>query len=144
MLIYLVVINPLFHSFIPRTSITIKYVCYMIIFFATVLVLLGLETFEMGLNQTTSKCFNHFESSIDVHWMILPNFLIGVSMFLYILSAIEFICAQSPFNMKGLVLRICCALFGVGTLIHVSISKAFTSNNILWRSTCSTDMWKES
>ena len=87
-LIYLVVINLLFHHFIPRTSITIKFVCYMIIFFATVLVLLGLETFEKGLNQTTSKCFNHFESSIDVHWMILPNFLIGVSMFLYIVSGI--------------------------------------------------------
>ena len=48
--------------------------------------------------------------------LILP---IGLSIFLYVLSDIEFIYAQAPFNMKGLMLGIACALatinFGLGS-----------------------------
>ena len=54
-------------------------------------------------------------------------------MFLYILSGIEFICAQAPFNMKGLVLGIACALFGLGALINGSISEAFINKDSLWK-----------
>ena len=140
-LIYLVVINPLFHRFIPRISITVKFICSIFIFFAAVLVLLGIETssylLEKRSNQTISRCNlqtdpSHSASYIDVHWVILANFLNGLSMFLFILSGIEFICAQAPFNMKGLVLGIACALFGLGALIHASISEAFTSKGAVW------------
>ena len=139
-LIYLVMIQPLFHSCIPRISITIKFVLSIFIFILAVLALLGIETssylFEKGLNQTIKsyKCdfqtdSSHPESQIDVHWVILPNTLNGISMFLFILSGIEFICAQAPFNMKGLILGITYALFGLGALIHSSISEAFTSKS---------------
>ena len=130
-------IHPLFHRFIPRISIAIKFLCSIFIFSAAVLVLLGIETSSYLLkkrsNQTTDGYAFQKESYIDVHWVILPNFLIGLSMFLYILSGIEFICAQAPFNMKGLVLGIACALFGLGTLITASISEAFIKKDSLWK-----------
>jgi peptide/histidine transporter 3/4 len=136
-LIYLVVIHPLFHRFIPRTSIAIKFLCSIFIFFAAVLLLLGLETssylLEKRLNRTTYGYAFQKESYIDVHWVILPNFLNGLSIFLYILSGIEFICAQAPFNMKGLVLGIACALFGLGALINASISEAFIDKDSIWK-----------
>ena len=137
-LIYLVVIHPLFHRFIPRTSIPFKCLCSIFILIAAVLLLLGLETasylLEKRLNWTTSGYYAfQKESYIDVHWVILPNFLIGLSMFLYILSGIEFICAQAPFNMKGLVLGIACALFGLGALINASISEAFVNKESIWK-----------
>ena len=57
-LIYLIVIHPLFHRFIPRISIAIRFLCSIFIFFAAVLVLLGIETFsyllEKRSNQTTN------------------------------------------------------------------------------------------
>ena len=94
--------------------------------------LLGIESasylLERG-NHTTFKCVfqtdsSHPEINIDVHWVIVPIILNGVSIFVYILSAIEFICAQAPFrNMKGLVpFGIACALFGLGALIHASVN----------------------
>ena len=73
--------------------------------------------------------------ALDACWVILPNFLIGLSMFLYVLSGIEFICAQAPFNMKGLMLGIACALFGLGALIDVLMSEAFTKKDSLWKNT---------
>ena len=54
-------------------------------------------------------------------------------MFLYVLSGIEFICAQAPFNMKGLALGIASALFGLGALINASISEAFIKKDSLWK-----------
>ena len=107
------------------------------------LVLLGIETssyfLEKRLNQTTK--FNEYAfqkdsysyTIIDAHWVILPKFLIGLSMFLYVLSGIEFVCAQVPFNMKGLVLGIGCALFGLGALINALISEAFIIKDYLWK-----------
>ncbi len=139
-LIYLVVIHPLFHRFIPRTSIAFKFLCSIFIFFAAVLILLGLETsfylLEKRSNQTTYGYASQKEPHnyiTDAHWVILPNFLIGLSMFLYVFSGIEFICAQAPFNMKGLVLGIACALFGLGALINASISEAFIKKDSLWK-----------
>ena len=139
-LIYLVVIHPLFHRFIPRISIAIKFLYSMFIFFAAVLVLLGIETssylLEKRSNQTTNGYAfqkTSYSRTIDAHWVILPNFLIGLSMFLYVLSGIEFICAQAPFNMKGLALGIASALFGLGALINASISEAFIKKDSLWK-----------
>ena len=127
-LIYLIVIHPLFHRFIPRISIAIKFLCSMFIFLAAVL--------EKRLNQSTNGYAfqkDSYSYIIDTHWVILPNFLIGLSMFLYVLSGIEFICAQVPFNMKGLVLGIGCALFGLGALINASISEVFIKKDYLWK-----------
>ena len=77
-LIYLVMIHPLFHRFIPRTSIAIKCLCSKFILIAAVLLLLGLETtsylLEKRLNWTTNGYAFQKESNIDVHWVMLPNF----------------------------------------------------------------------
>ena len=139
-LIYLTIIHPVFHSCIPRVSITIKFLFSIFLFLAAVMALMGIEStsylLERG-NHTAFKCVfqtdsTHPEINIDVHWVIVPNTLNGLSMFLFILSGIEFVCAQAPFNMKGLVLGIACALFGLGVLIHASISEAFTGNHAVW------------
>ena len=140
-LIYVFVIHPVFHSCIPRISITVKFLFSIFLFLAAVMALLGIEStsylLERGLNQTASKCAFQTDSAhpdipVDVRWVIVPNTLNGLSMFLFILSGIEFVCAQAPFNMKGLVLGIGCALFGLGALIHASISEAFTGKHAVW------------
>ena len=139
-LIYLIAIHPVFHSCIPRVSTTVKLLFSVFIFFTAVLVLLGIESTSYFLergNHTAFKCVfqtdsTHPEIHIDVHWVIVSSILNGLSIFLFILSGIEFICAQAPFNMKGLVFGIACALFGLGALIHASISEAFTGKHAVW------------
>ena len=147
-LIYMSVVHPLFHTCIPRVSITIKFLFSVLMFFAAVLTLLGIESisyiFERKLNEsqniTLNNCvydtrtdYAYSENVIDAHWIILANVLNGLSIFVYVLSGIEFICAQAPFNMKGLVIGIGYALFGLCALVHLSISDAFTKKYALWK-----------
>ena len=53
-------------------------------------------------------------------------------MFLSILSAIEFVCAQAPYNMKGLMLGIAYILIGIGSLIQTAISTPFFYKQLEW------------
>ena len=62
------------------------------------------------LNQTL-RCLVHVHPQehsptlgIDYHWLAIPNALSGVSILILIIAAIEFICAQSPYSMKGLIM----------------------------------------
>ena len=134
-LICQIVIHPLFHSCIPRMGITTKFLLSIHLTFAAVLSLLGIEIVSyqhlLEMNGTTSVCDLHDHQDdigVDFHWIILPDVLLGLSVFMFIALGIEFICAQVPFNMKGLVLGIAYASFGVGVLIHAGISKPFTDN----------------
>ena len=139
-LIYLTVLHPYCHSCIPRVNITIKFFFSVIILFAAVLGLMAIESasyLHEGILNHTSECLlqnypTNPEIDVNVHWVIIPNTLNGLSIFLFILSGTEFICAQAPFNMKGLVLGITYSIFGLGALIHASISEAFIGKYTAW------------
>ena len=134
-LIY-VFIHPMFHSCIPTVSITTKFSFSMLLLLASVLALLGIESAayvqQVGLNKTTCKCIFQYEQKVDIdfEWVIIPFGLNGLSIFLFIFSGIEFICAQAPFNMKGLVLGIACGLFGLCTLIQSALLIPFLKSHI--------------
>ena len=49
----------------------------------------------------------HSSLPLDYKWMILPYTTNTIGQFLFTISAVEFLCAQSPYTMKGL-------LFGFG------------------------------
>ena len=149
-LIYIVVIRPLFHSCIPRVSIITKFSLSVLLYSAALLALSGIElaTFQLERrsNQTTFKCLLQTDIAypkidINVHWVILPNILNGLSMFFIILSGIEFVCAQAPFSMKGLLLGLACALFGLGVLIHAVISQPFKDPKVWQKSPLTCGMW---
>ena len=140
-LFYQLVLRPLLHNCIPNVSITGKFLVSVMFFFVGVMALLGIETasylHQLGMNQTSFKCdFQHgLYTDISVYWVMLPSVLNGLSVYVFVLSGIEFVCAQAPFNMKGVVLGIACALFGFGTLSHAAISQPFLSST--------THVWKK-
>ena len=141
-LTYETIIHPLFHACIPKMKIITKFFCSVLLFLAGVLSLLGIEStayvYQLGQNQTTIRCVYQNEHDInlfdvDFYWIIIPNVFNGLSTFLFIFSGIEFICAQAPMNMKGLVLGITYTLYGVGSLIQVAISIPFIDSSIkIW------------
>ena len=49
---------------------------------------------------------------INSNWMLIPSFMSGLSNFLLILSALEFIWSQAPMSMKGFALGCMYALLG--------------------------------
>ena len=58
---------------------------------------------------TTLQCiFNEesdtLSSSFDIKWMILPYLLNSVSIVTFATGALELICSQTPYSMRGLLL----------------------------------------
>ena len=139
---YQIVIYPIFHRCIPSitVSITMKFFCSVMLLFACVVALLGIESVsyirQAQLNETIIKCIfqseSNISSSIDYYWMAIPFAINSFSSFLFITSGIEFICAQAPFNMKGLIIGIGCASFGFTSLIQAELSHLFTKYRLSW------------
>ena len=136
--VYQFVVYPLFHNYFPNVNITAKFFIAVSLLFVGVLGLLGIESFsyyDQPVNHTIIKCIfekDDYHVNIELYWAIIPRILIGLSAFLVIFSAIEFICAQAPINMKGLILGLAYALFGLSALIQVTISIPFLYVHSLW------------
>ena len=149
-LVYQMFIYPFFHKFIPKVSITDKFIISLLIFIAGVVVLLGIESasyiYQAQLNQTViiDKCIFHSKHNIahiDFHWVLIPKLLSGLSLLLFLTSSIEFICAQAPFSMKGLVLGLTLAFYGLSNLIQVGISSPFINYHIWQNVPLSCGLW---
>ena len=146
-LLYEIFIYPLFQNFLPSISITTKFSISVVLYFASIMALLTIETVsyrqQIEPNHVMVRCIFQSEHTVDINfcWAIVPFVLQGFSSFLFITSAIEFICAQAPFNMKGLILGIGCALYGLSSLIQAGMSIPFTQSNIWERAPLTCSIW---
>ena len=141
-LAYWTIIHPFFGVCIPKVKITTKLFCSILLYLGGVISLLGIESGayinQFRQNNTTMKCAYQHENdrlNVDFHWIIIPNTLFGLSAFLLFSSSLEFICAQAPLTMKGLVFGILFAIYGTGSLIHEALSIPFVKSNI--------DVWEK-
>ena len=130
------IIHPVCHKCIPKVRITTKMFISILFFFASVMILLGIESVsyhkQLGLNQTIIKCSFQRHQDIQSYFVILPQTMIALSGFLLISVGIEFVCAQAPLYMKGLLFGIGYALYGLGSLIQSVISLPFIHNRSVW------------
>ena len=132
--VFWIFLHPLLCKCIPRVSITVKFSFSVLLLLASLLCLLGMESasyyYQTSSNTTLHKCIfqnTHFESNVEFYWILLPSALLGISVYTFILSGIEFICAQAPVNMKGLILGIACGLYGLTSVIQSLIALPFVS-----------------
>ena len=146
-LLYVIFIYPIFHTCIPSVSITTKFSYSVLFFFVSIVVLLGIETAsylqQTGSSETIVRCTfqSMYTADINFYWVIIPFVFHGFCSLLIITSGIEFICAQAPFNMKGLIVGIGCALYGLSSLIQVAISFPFMHSNIWERAPLTCGLW---
>ena len=149
-LVHQMFINPFFHKFIPKVSIMNKFIISLFIFFVGVVALLGIESasyiYQAQLNQTViiDKCIflsKHNIAHVNFHWILIPKLLSGLSLLLFLTSGIEFICAQAPFSMKGLVLGLALAFYGLSNLIQIGISSPFIYYHIWQNVPLSCGLW---
>ena len=146
-LVYLIV--PLSHHFIPKVNITDKFKISLFFFFAGVVALLGIESashmHQTQLNQTIIKCSfqedKHSEYIVDIYWSLIPKLLNGASFFLFISSSLEFICAQAPLHMKGLVLGLGLTFYGLSSFIQAGISSPFINSHVWKNAPLSCGIW---
>ncbi len=138
-LLYQTIIHPVCHKCIPKLKTTTRMFISILLFFASVMILLSMESAsyhkQLGLNQTVTNC--NFQSKsrhqdIQSYLVIVPQTMIVLSSFLLISVGIEFICAQAPLYMKGLLFGIGYALYGLGSLVQSAISIPFLHSRSVW------------
>ena len=88
-------------------------------------------------HNTTSQCiflgeYGALSSSFDFRWMALPSFLSSVSIFTLGVGGIEFICAQTPYSMRGLISGAGYGSVALFTLIGIAVTQPFTMKLSVW------------
>ena len=91
---------------------------------------------QNGQNSTLQCLFSEekgvLSSSFDIKWMILPNVLNSISIVTLGIGVIEFICAQTPYSMKGLMIGTVYGSVVIIAFIGYGITEPFTSHLISW------------
>ena len=91
-----------------------------------------------GLNETHSvECMFYesrgaLSSSLNYKWTAIPQFLHSISMALVFISGLEFLCAQVPYSMKGLVFGTTYGFGAISTAVALSFSFLFKEKLFNW------------
>ena len=65
---------------------------------------------------------------VDFKWLLIPQGLLGVSLYFFATSGAQFIVAQTPYSMRGLLLGSTCFFYGTGTsYISTILSSSISS-----------------
>lgn len=135
--IYEFIVRPLFHGLLPKGSIINKFIVGTIFFFLWIVSLLAVEvvavvrgehfanfTFE---NNSLECVFTESHPKVVVGYKLLmfPDIPGGISRVLLYVTALEFIWAQTPSSMKGLVFGCAYATQGLYTLLQAAIALPF-------------------
>ena len=128
--LYEFIIYPLFYKCLPRLRITSQFLLGIVLFLFRILSLTGIETAiytdEQHMSNSTKCSFTRkFEVDVDYKWLLIPHLTSGLATFLFILSALKFIWAQTPYFMTGLAFGIMYAFLSLYTLIQLAISYPF-------------------
>ena len=119
-IVYKIVVLPFFSRCIPSITITAKIKMDGRKRRTAMMTLLGLESAAYIL-----EIENISYKIPRLHWCILSNTINGFSLFLVMLSGMQFVCAQAPYNMKGLLFGVGIALYGFGAVIQAGILQIF-------------------
>ena len=135
------VFYPLLHKYFSWVKSYWKFSIGVIAQVVRVIVLMALELMarnkysaQNGQNSTLQCIFSEkkgvLNSTFDIKWMILPNVLNSVSIVTLGVGGIEFICAQTPYSMKGLIVGTVYGSVVIIAFIGYGISEPFTRHMI--------------
>ena len=120
--LHLFLLRPFIHDYIP--GMLKRMGLGMVLFFIS-----GLCTLLMGVicipglmddtNECTGSIFNYLK--ISPNYLLIPNVLNAFGNMLFYIATFEFICAQSPHSMKGLLIGTYYAIKGVFQLVGVLV-----------------------
>ena len=79
----------------------------------------------------TNNLFYCDQNNTPFLLLLIPNTLQGFSFFLVFMTALEFICAQAPLRLKGLLIGLWYALLATNYLL-VEVPELFTVSSLSW------------
>ena len=118
-LIYLLLFQPVFKRFVPRMLLRIGIglaFAFCTMFSKTVIFLSVPSDISSVAHLTTPL-------------LIIPQFFYGVAFVLIIAASLEFTVAQSPVQMRGMMVGMWIASMGVGYLININLKYVFHCKN---------------
>ena len=101
----------------------------------------SLQKADFANDTLTSNCMFHFildsnhiahYPTLNMHWAVLipPNILLGIGQLIFVTTTLEFISAQSPNSMKGLLVGVFFAIKGLFQFLSSIIIIPFSLKNV--------------
>lgn len=125
-LVYEFLVHPLFHRHLPNLISFYKFALGAFLRIGKVLVLLVLVTYSRVSYlrhirpslEASLPCLFHISDGVlgayvDYRWTTISEFIYAVSDLMIYIACIEFLCAQGPYSMKGLVIGMAYAFISV-------------------------------
>ena len=141
------IIHPLFYRCLPKANSTHKVMTGVILRLGKLIAQLIIVTFSRKYNLQTEDLNNGtlpcllYESPgvsatyyINYTWNIFPEVLSVVSDLLIYIGALEFLCAQVPYSMKGLVTGTVYALLAIYISAFSKLQQFYTKKSTHWGS----------
>ena len=99
---------------------------------------------ETGYNTTASCVFNHdqnLETKFTYNWIAIPDTLFVLSTLLMGSGVMEFILAQVPYSMKGIILGVSYCAFISVVAINTAIEIPFKQRLPVWGTGIIMQLW---
>ena len=125
--IYQFLIYPFFYKYVP--SILKRIGVGLFITTTGMIGYLIIDTIGHLRNPNIGCMFNSSTEethlNIDMAWVLIPQLAIGVGDMLALVSSLEFVCAQSPASMRGLMIGLWFTAIGVMDLVGLNLHFMF-------------------
>ena len=130
--LYEFILYPLFNTCIPHIGTFKKFTIGVVLCLLRIIALLIMEALSQvdknRINHTVSHCIftdDYLVTNVDYHTSGFLGIFTGLSYVIMFTAAVELICSQSPYAMKGLILGLGYGTVGLYTLIHMLIGVVF-------------------
>ena len=126
--LYHFIIYPCFYKYVPsmlkKIGMGLVFTLFSVVFIMIVEIWFG--DFSDPSFECPSNIENHSNSStimiVNYKWLLVPHITYGCAIFLVVVTSLEFIVAQSPRQMRGLMVGLCYATYGFGRLVAANLS----------------------
>ena len=142
--LYELVIHPIFHRLIPNVKILYKACIGALIHLSRLVLLLTLVTYarhsfidsETSSNSTLQCVFHEhpgiLQTHLDNRWKFLSGFLGYIGDAMYLISILEYLCAQVPYSMKGIIAGLFFVSVGLFLPIFSLVYFVFKTTHFTW------------
>ena len=133
---YQFIIYPCFYKYIP--SILKRIGLGMIIGLISILVVMIVVIWFGDFSDPSFECPSNIDNSsntstivsVNYKWLLIPHITFGCAVFLVVATGVEFTVAQSPKQMRGLMVGLCYASSGIGIVVSSGLTSVFISSKI--------------
>ena len=142
---YELVVNPFFQRQFIWVNSHCKLMLGALLHMARVITLMAFDLsarhtylLHHGHNVTLQCVFDEahgtLSSAFNYKWMALPDFFFYTSALFFTIGGFEFICAQSPYSMRGLIFGTAYGCFVLFSTLGYGITQPFTRPSNIWGS----------